>query len=127
VVLTREGSEFFHRACAGRLGSARMFMRSDGVPWARSNQGRFMAAANMRAKIDPPITFHGLRHTWASLAVMNGTPLMVVARNLGHVDTKQVERHYGHLSESYVFDAIRAGAPRFAVGDGGNVEPLSRP
>ena len=26
----------------------------------------------------------GLRHTWASLAVRNGVPLMVVAQNLGH-------------------------------------------
>jgi len=124
VVLTAEGAAFFRRACAGRLGSARIFLRSDGEPWARSNQGRFMAAVNARAKIEPPITFHGLRHTWASLAVMNGTPLMVVARNLGHVDTKQVERHYGHLSESYVFEAIRAGAPRFAVDDATNVEAI---
>jgi integrase len=126
VVLTAEGAAFFRRVCAGRLGSARMFLRSDGEPWARSNQGRFMAAANTRAKVQPPITFHGLRHTWASLAVMNGMPLMVVARNLGHVDTKQVERHYGHLSESYVFSAIRAGAPRFGIDDASNVEPLSR-
>ena len=126
VVLTAEGAEFFRRVCAGRLGSAPMFLRGDGMPWARSNQGRFMAAANARAKVEPPITFHGLRHTWASLAVMNGTPLMVVARNLGHVDTKQVERHYGHLSESYVFSAIRAGAPRFGIDDTSNVEPFSR-
>ena len=126
VVLTAEGAAFFHQVCAGRLGSAPMFTRSDGEPWARSNQGRFMAAACARAKVDPPITFHGLRHSWASLSVMNGMPLMVVARNLGHVDTKQVERHYGHLSESYVFSAIRAGAPRFGIDDASNVEPLSR-
>ena len=44
---------------------------------------------------------------------MNGVPLMVVAKNLGHVDTKMVEAHYGHLAPSYVADAIRAGAPRF--------------
>jgi hypothetical protein len=37
-----------------------------------------------------PINFHGLR----SLAVMNGMHLMVVARNLGHVDTRMVEKHY---------------------------------
>jgi hypothetical protein len=27
---------------------------------------------------------------------MNGMPLMVVAKNLGHVDTRMVEAHYGH-------------------------------
>ena len=54
-----------------------------------------------------------MRHTWASLAVMNGTPLMVVAKNLGHSDTRMVEKHYGHLAPSYIADAIRAGAPKF--------------
>ena len=42
-------------------------------------------------------------------------PLMVVAKNLGHADTRMVERHYGHLAPSYVADAIRAGAPRFST------------
>jgi integrase len=126
VVLTAEGAAFFMQACAGRIGAARLFLRDDGEPWARSNQGRHMAEANRRAKVEPPITFHGLRHTWASLAVMNGTPLMVVARNLGHADTKQVERHYGHLSESYVFEAIRSGAPRYAVDSAGNIEVIGK-
>jgi integrase len=67
----------------------------------------------MHAKIDPPISFHALRHTWASHAVMNGVPLLVVAKNLGHADTRMVERHYGHLGRDYVSDAIRAGAPKF--------------
>ena len=46
-------------------------------------------------------------HTWASLSVMAGMPLMVVARNLGHADTRMVEKHYCHLTPSYVADAIR--------------------
>jgi integrase len=72
-----------------------------------------MDRANINAKIVPPINFHGLRHTWASHAVMNGVPMLVVAKNLGHSDTRMVEKHYGHLAPSYVADAIRAGAPRF--------------
>jgi hypothetical protein len=45
---------------------------------------------------------------------MNGTPLLVVAKNLGHADTRMVEKHYGHLAPSFIADAIRAGAPRYA-------------
>jgi hypothetical protein len=26
-----------------------------------------------------------------------------------------VEKHYGHLAESYITDAIRTGGPRFGV------------
>jgi hypothetical protein len=49
---------------------------------------------------------------------MAGMPLMVVARNLGHADTRMVERHYGHLAPSFIADAIRASAPRFGAGPG---------
>ena len=72
-----------------------------------------MRLACKRARITPAVGFHTLRHTWASHAVMNGVPLMIVARNLGHADTHMVEKHYGHLAPSYISDAIRAGAPRF--------------
>jgi integrase len=118
IVLTEEGAAFFKSVCAGRSGSERMFTKAqgtkaNGVPWKTSDQARPMKAANEIAKLTPTISFHGLRHTWASHSVMNGVPLMVVARNLGHVDTTMVEKHYGHLAPSYVVDAIRAGAPKF--------------
>ena len=90
-----------------------MFRHSNGLPWKASEQARPMLQACQRAKIEPPITIHGLRHSWASLAVMAGVPLMIVARNLGHVDTRMVEKHYAHLSPNHISDAIRAGAPKF--------------
>jgi integrase len=142
VILTEEGVALFRRLAAGRKGGALLLRNGarldrhmqwveaetkrrrdsgdrtpveidDDGQWRDSEQIRAMADACERGKIDPPIGFHGLRHTWASLAVMAGVPLMVVARNLGHSDTRMVEKHYGHLAESYVTDAIRAGAPRF--------------
>jgi integrase len=83
-----------------------------------------MAKACERAKIKPPISFHSLRHSWASLAVMAGVPLLIVARNLGHADTRMVEKHYGHLAPSYIVDAIRAGAPRFGTVKASNVAAI---
>jgi len=74
-----------------------------------------MRNACKRATIKPQINFHGLRHTYASHAVMNGVPLLVVAKNLGHSDTRMVEKHYGHLAPSYIADAIDEGAPRFGI------------
>ncbi len=53
------------------------------------------------------------RHTYASLAIMNGAPLHVIAKNLGHTDTRMVEKHYGHMAPSYIADEIRKAAPRF--------------
>lgn len=115
IVLTDEGVEFFASIAEGRSGNDTMLVKSNGEAWAESHQSRPMAEACRRAKISPPIGFHALRHTWASLAVMNGVPLMVIAKNLGHVDTRMVERHYGHLAPSFVAEAIRAGAPRFGL------------
>ncbi len=44
--------------------------------------------------------------TYASLSTM-AVPLLMVAKNLGHADTRIVEKHYGHLAPSYIVDAIR--------------------
>src|SRR5262245_32669377 len=117
VVLTEQGAAFFRRHCAGRSGHELMFRHDDGGAWQKSEQARPMAEACTNGKIKPAISFHILRHTWASLAVMNGTPLLVVAKNLGHADTRMVEKHYGHLAPSFIADAIRAGAPRYRVKD----------
>src|SRR5262249_23791901 len=114
VVLTKEGVDFFKQVCAGRRGGDLMFTKSNGTPWTRSEQLRPMAALCTRAKIKP-VGFNTLRHTWASLAVQNGMPLMVVATNLGHTDTRMVSKHYGHLAPSYIAEEIRKGAPRFGV------------
>ena len=49
---------------------------------------------------------------------MRGVPLAVIAAQLGHGDTRMVEKHYGHLSPSYIADTVRA-----AFGSLGIVEP----
>ena len=126
VILTDEGAAFFRKVTAGRAGNKTIFLRADGTPWKSSQQARPMREAAERAKINPLISFHGLRHTWASLSVMAGVPLMVVAKNLGHVDTRMVERHYGHLAPSFIVDAIRANAPRFGFKLDGKVVPLTK-
>lgn len=115
VVVTTAGAEFFREITAGRQGSEVIFRRPDGRPWGSSQQGRPMREACERAGIDPPVGIHQLRHTWASLSVMGGVPLMVIAKNLGHVDTRMVEKHYGHMAPSYIADAIRAGAPSYGL------------
>jgi integrase len=119
VVLSEDGAVFFEQLTAGRAGNDPMFGRE----WLPSEQQRPMRAACLRAKIEP-LGFHQLRHTWASLSVMNGAPLAVVARNLGHVDTRMVEKHYGHLRQDYVAAEIRKAAPRFGI-DKSNVKRLA--
>jgi integrase len=111
IVVTDEGTEFFKQLTLGRSSNSPLLGRE----WGRGHQDPPMKEASTRACIDPPLNFHALRHTWASLSVMAGMPLMVVAKNLGHSDTRMVEKHYGHLAPSYIVDAVRASAPRFGT------------
>jgi integrase len=116
IILNEEGVHFFAQAVARAHNREFLFVRADGEPWGTSWQIRLMKAACERARIKPAIGFHGLRHTWASHAAMNGMPLLLVARNLGHRDTRMVELHYGHLAPDYASQEIRRAAPRFAMG-----------
>jgi integrase len=121
IVLTEEGVEFFrHLIVRGAV----LFTRNDGSPWKASQQARPMAEACARAKIEPAVGFHQLRHTYASHCVMNGVPLMIVARNLGHADTRMCEKHYAHMAPNHISDAIRAGAPRFGIKRDERIVPL---
>jgi integrase len=124
TVLTEEGVQLFAGLSAGRAGDETMLRKADGEPWGHGHQTRPMLDTCARAKITPAINFHGLRHTWASLAVMAGMPLLVVAKNLGHADTRMVEKHYGHLAASYVAETTRQFAPRFGMSRS-NIRPLA--
>ena len=68
MVLTEEGAAFFGRHCAGCNGHELMFRHDDGGAWRNSEQARPMAEACTNGKIKPAISFHILRHTWASHA-----------------------------------------------------------
>lgn len=50
--------------------------------------------------------------------------MLLIAKNLGHADTRIVEKHYGHLASSYIVDAIRADAPKFGFAPDASVVPL---
>jgi integrase len=124
VVLTQEGRDFFNRLSAGRPGSAGLFLRGNIRPWAKSEQQRPLAAACERSKIEPPINFHGLRHTYASRLAMRGVPLSVIGKQLGHADTRMVEKHYGHLAPSYIADTVRAAFGTLGILEPSNVVPI---
>lgn len=124
IVLGDDGVAFFKNAVAGRLGDEFIFRRKDGAPWGKAHQNRFMDEAVDAAKIRPRITFHGLRHTWASHAVMDGMPLTVLARNLGHATIAMVQKHYGHMHSDYISETIRQYAPRWGISDETNVTAI---
>ena len=125
VVLPQEGRDFFAQLVADRPGSARIFLRRNGRIWGKSEQQRPLSAACDAARLDPPVNFHGLRHTYASRLAMRKVSLAVIAAQLGHADTRMVEKHYGHLSAGYVAETVRAAFGTLGIVEQPNVTPTS--
>jgi integrase len=121
VVLTDEGKVFFEQAVMGKQSPDLIFTHDDGKVWGKSHQSRPLLEACKNAKIKPAISFHVLRHTHGSLLAMQGVPMPVIAQQLGHSDTRMTEKHYAHLSPSYVADTIRQNFPTLGVLKNNNV------
>jgi integrase len=122
IVLTTEGAALFDALSIGKEPSNLLF--TNGIrrakrearagSWLKGDQRRPMLEACRAAGIDP-ITFHELRHTHASMLVNNGCPLFFVASQLGHVGTRMVEKHYGHIRDDAKVAAILAAMPTLGI------------
>ena len=73
-----------------------------------------MKEACAKAELEP-VSFHELRHTYASMLVNRGCLLAVVAQQLGHSDTRMVEKHYAHLAPNTVRDEVLKAMPRLGI------------
>ena len=140
VYLNHEGGAFFDQTTIGRAGDAPIFKR-DGViknatrtqsgvtarlTWGKSDQFRQIRAACVIAKITPPISFHELRHTYASRLAAAGVSMRVIADQLGHSYTRMTERHYAHIAPSYVAETVRRAFGKLGVMQPRNLVPLMR-
>jgi integrase len=118
VPLTAEAVGHFKLWTAGKQSGEFIFTCEDGSAWLKSQQSRRMRDACAAARIEPAVTFHVLRHTFASLLVLQGTPLKFVSEVLGHSDSRMVEIHYAHLQKNdAVAKAIRQNLPSFGAAD----------
>src|SRR5262249_24776502 len=113
IVLNEEGAALFKSLAAGKSGGAILLSKTNALPLESYPQGRPNAATVKAGEDCSPFSFPCAADSMGLARCYGGGPLMVVARNLGHSDTRMVERHYGHLAPSYIADAIRAAAPRF--------------
>jgi len=93
------------------------------VSWGDGYQRRLMIQACKLAGLEY-LTFHELRHTTATMLINQGCPLMVVAQQLGHADTRMVEKYYGHLTKSHAAAMLKAAMPTLGVVEPSKVEPL---
>lgn len=126
VYLKPESTDWFKTLVPGKASSDLLFTRN-GVKrrgrgesmentsaWSHADQKRPMMKACTLAEL-VPISFHELRHTYASTLVNNTVAMAFVADQLGHSGTRMVEKHYGHLAPNAIGDAIRKLAPDLGI------------
>jgi integrase len=118
IFLTEQGQEFFARLATQKSPDALLFTKKNGQAWGNTHQVRLMREASKIAGIETTISFHILRHTYASRLAMRGVALNVIAAQLGHSDTRMTERHYAHLAPSYIGQAIRGAFGRLDIASG---------
>jgi integrase len=53
----------------------------------------------------PRLTLHGLRHTWATIALEAGIPVKIVSERLGHASTTITNDVYAHVTPTMGADA----------------------
>ncbi len=124
VPLSAQGVSFFSEAVSGNAESEHIFLKDDGKPWGDGHQARPMRAACEAANIRPPVGFHELRHTYASLLAQAGADLLTISKLLGHADTRVTSRHYAHLCDKTLSNAVRTLLPGFGHKPDKKVSPI---
>ena len=81
-----------------------VFAHPDGRPLNPSTVSRTFDKLVTIAGL-PKITLHGLRHTFATLALLDGIPSKIVAEVLGHSSTRVTEDLYQHVTPGMKADA----------------------
>jgi integrase len=81
-----------------------VFVHVDGRPLNPATVSRVFLRLGKEAAL-PHLTLHGLRHSWATLALLEGIPAKVVAEILGHSSTRVTEDTYQHVTPGMQADA----------------------
>ncbi len=68
-----------------------------GLPLQANHLGQRQFASIVKAAKVRPITFHGMRHTCATLLLQAGVPVHVVSRRLGHARVEVTLDVYAHV------------------------------
>jgi len=76
-------------------------------PFSQDQTTKLMRKYRKKSKIRPELTFHSLRHTFASWLVQKGVPILNVSKLLGHSDVKTTQI-YAHVSNSELMSSVAA-------------------
>lgn len=84
---------------AWRDEDGRVFTADDGAPLFPDAITQWFSRFVKRTGL-PKVTVHSLRHTYASIMIADGTPLVVVSHQLGHAQASTTANIYAHVIAS---------------------------
>ncbi len=85
-----------------------LFPSLEGGPLHADRLRNALRKALRAAGVRRHVTVHHLRHTYASLALQRGVPILVVSRQLGHSSVAVTSAVYGHLAPDATQEAAAA-------------------
>lgn len=91
--LTAEGIALFDRLTKDKDGEALVFKRADGSSWKRDDVQKPMAQAAATAKLTD-VSFKTTRATYGKLLLLATKDIELVAKALGHSDSRVTRKHY---------------------------------
>jgi len=78
---------------------SRIFTTDAGAPMHPDSVSKWFSDFIKRSGL-PKVTVHSLRHTYASLMIFDGIPLVTVSHQLGHAQTSTTANIYAHVVAS---------------------------
>lgn len=81
-----------------KSGCEHVFLNTRGKPWNCNSVQLSLNRLRRKLGIKEPVFAYGLRHAYATDALLRGINTATVAELMGHADTTMVCRVYGHLS-----------------------------
>lgn len=107
IALPDEGYHFFKSLARGKGKQDLLLVRQSGKPWSTSYLSEKFRPLVRKLGLADTFVFHCLRHTYASLLLQAGTPPVVVARQLGHLNMLTVIRTYSHVVDDFYDTELR--------------------
>ena len=108
IALPDEGYQFFRSLAEGRNNDCALVPRNGEWPWTTGYVATHFRPLCKAVGAPETFVFHSLRHTYASLLLRAGTPPIVVARQLGHLNMMTTIRTYAHVTDDFMDHEFRS-------------------
>ncbi|HTT37994.1 MAG TPA: site-specific integrase [Burkholderiales bacterium] len=106
VPLNAERAALCCELLADKTSDDLVLTKQDGKPWGNNHHARAVLEACKAARIRPAISFHELRHTYASHLAQAGVDLLTISKLLSYAGTRIASRHYAHLADTTLAQAV---------------------